>query len=129
MSQLSFEEFLNRMKKADENLINELERVLTISSLRMEKSAKLNATSFPRVRTGRLRSSITGLVDAPNGVPRIVMRAGGTTSGQDVYYAKYVEFGTNRIKPRLFMGRSVKRERELLPDRLNDLLSIALEVD
>ena len=65
MSQLSFEDFLKRMKEADNRLLDELERILTISALSMEREAKLNATSYPKVRTGRLRSSITGLIDAP----------------------------------------------------------------
>ena len=65
MSQLSFDDLLKRVKKSDNVLIKELEKILTTSALRMERDAKLNATSYPKVVTGRLRSSITGLVDAP----------------------------------------------------------------
>lgn len=129
MSQLSFDDFLNRVRQADNRLINELVRVLHVSALRMEKHAKMNATFFPKVRTGRLRSSITGLVDAPQGTPRIVMRAGGSMSGSDVNYANYIEFGTTYIRPRLFMGRAIDRERQLLSDSLANLLDVALDVD
>ena len=90
MSQLSFDDFLKRVREADNRLLQELERVLIRSALRMERDGKLNATSYPKVRTGRLRSSITGLVDAPLGSPRVVLRAGGSTSGTDVDYAEYV---------------------------------------
>ena len=126
MSQLSFNDFLQRVKKADNVLIKELERILTTSALRMERDAKLNATSYPKVVTGRLRSSITGLVDAPLGSPRVVLRAGGSSSGSDVDYADYIEFGTRYIKPRLFLGRAVRSESERLPDRLSSLLSVSL---
>lgn len=126
MSQLSFDDFLRRVREADNRLLEELERVLTISALSMEREAKLNATSYPKVRTGRLRSSITGLIDAPMGSPRIILRAGGSSSGRDVNYADYVEFGTRFIKPRLFLGRAVSSERERLSDRLSALLDVSL---
>lgn len=126
MSQLSFNDFLQRVKKADNVLIKELERILTTSALRMERDAKINATSYPKVVTGRLRSSITGLVDAPLGSPRVVLRAGGSSSGSDVDYADYIEFGTRYIKPRLFLGRAVRSESERLPDRLSSLLNVSL---
>ena len=129
MSQLSFDDFLNRVKKADRKLLKELEQMLVRSALRMERDAKKNATSKPKVQTGRLRSSITGLVDAPLGSPRVVLRAGGSSSGSDVDYAEYVEFGTRYIKPTLFLGRAVRSESERLPDRLSSLLSVALGAD
>jgi HK97 gp10 family phage protein len=129
MSQLSFNDFLKRVKEADSKLLKELEQMLVRSALRMERDAKKNATSKPKVQTGRLRSSITGLVDAPLGSPRVVLRAGGSTSGTDVDYAKYVEFGTRYIKPTLFLGRAVRSESERLPDRLSSLLSVSLGAD
>lgn len=129
MSQLSFDDFLRRVREADNRLLQELERVLIRSALRMERDAKINATSDPKVQTGRLRSSITGLVDAPLGSSRVVLRAGGSTSGQDVDYAEFVEFGTRFIRPRLFLGRAVNAESERLPDRLSSLLNVALGAD
>ena len=129
MSQLSFNDFLKRVKEADSKLLKELEQMLVRSALRMERDGKKNATSKPKVQTGRLRSSITGLVDAPLGSPRVVLRAGGSSSGSDVDYAEYVEFGTRYIKPTLFLGRAVRAESERLPDRLSSLLSVALGAD
>ena len=126
MSQLSFDDFLKRVREADNRLLDELERILTISALSMEREAKLNATTDPKVRTGRLRSSITGLIDSPMGSPRIILRAGGSSSSQDVNYADFVEFGTRFIRPRLFLGRAVSSERDRLPDRLSSLLDVSL---
>ena len=124
MSQLSFDQFLARMKKASSNLLKELEKELMKSALRMERDGKLNATTYPKVRTGRLRSSISGIVDSKQGTPRIILKAGG--SGADVNYAEYVEFGTVFIKPRLYLGRAVAGERDRLPDRLGSLLAVAM---
>ena len=130
MSQQSFDQFLKRQQKASRRLITELNRILSASALRMERDAKINATSFPRVQTGRLRSSIHGLIDAPQGSSRVILRAGGQSGGSDVDYAKYQEFGTRFIQPpRLFLGRAVLRERERLPNRLKDLLGVTLEVE
>ena len=129
MSQLSFNDFLKRVKEADSKLLKELEQMLVRSAVRMERDAKKNATSKPKVQTGRLRSSITCLVDAPLGSHRVVLRAGGSSSGSDVDYAEYVEFGTRYIKPTLFLGRAVRSESERLPDRLSSLLSVALGAD
>tara|TARA_Y100000401_G_scaffold14889_1_gene10071 strand:+ start:112 stop:510 length:399 start_codon:yes stop_codon:yes gene_type:complete len=130
MSQQSFDQFLKTQQKASRRLITELNRILSTSALRMERDAKINATSFPRVQTGRLRSSIHGLIDAPQGSSRLILRAGGQSGGSDVDYAKYQEFGTRFIQPpRLFLGRAVLRERERLPNRLKDLLGVTLEVE
>jgi hypothetical protein len=124
MSQLSFNDLLRRLREADDRLIAELERTLHISALRLERDGKLNATTFPRVRTGRLRSSITGFVDSTLGTPRVFLKAGSSGSGVD--YAEFVEFGTRYIQPRLFLGRAINAEQQRLPDRLSSLLNVAL---
>ena len=130
MAQLSFDQFIKGTQKAQRRLIKDLNNILLKSALRMERDAKKNATSFPKVRTGRLRSSIMSLTDAPQGTPRIVLRAGGQSAGSDVDYAKYQEFGTRFIRPpRLFLGKAVMRERDRLPNDLRPLLSVALGVE
>ena len=130
MAQLSFDQFIKGTQKAQRRLIKDLNNILLKRALRMERDAKKNATSFPKVRTGRLRSSIMSLTDAPQGTPRIVLRAGGQSAGSDVDYAKYQEFGTRFIRPpRLFLGKAVMRERDRLPNDLRPLLSVALGVE
>lgn len=70
-------------------------RDLARRAIRVESQAKVNASGRPgpRVRTGRLRSSIHWeLVRGENGV-------GGTLFariGSNVSYARYVELGTSR---------------------------------
>tara|TARA_R100000654_G_scaffold25316_2_gene48742 strand:+ start:143 stop:493 length:351 start_codon:yes stop_codon:yes gene_type:complete len=115
------------MERANEELLKELQKQLRKSALKMERDAKLNATNFPKVVTGTLRRSITGLVDAPQGKPRVVLKAGGFNSGNDLRYAKYVEFGTRFMRPRLYLGRAVDEELRRLPDRLSNLLNVTLD--
>lgn len=127
MPQLSFNDFLKKMEKANSELLKELTKQLRKSALILEKEAKINATTYPRVRTGTLRRSITGLVDSPQGTSRVVLRAGGLNQGQDLRYAKYVEFGTRFIRPRLYLGRAVDAELQRLPNRLSILLNAVLD--
>lgn len=125
--QLSFAQFQHRMRRADQRIVKTLFTKLQVLSLKAEREAKINATDYPRVRTGRLRSSITGLFDTKNGRPRMLLRAGGNTSGAPVNYANYVEFGTKHMRPRLFMGRALKTIVETgAPKELSNLLKIAL---
>ena len=127
--QLTFDDFIARVNKADKNLLKTLRKKLTIIGLTAERKAKLRATNFPKVRTGRLRSSIAFLVDAKDGNPRVLLRAGGSTKGAPVLYAKYVEFGTKYMQPRLFMGRAIRSTLKGMKGELKDLLSIALRAE
>ena len=97
------------MRRADEKFVKLLFQKMRALSLIAEGYAKENATDYPRVRTGRLRSSITGLFDTKGGNPRLLLRAGGGSGGSPVNYAQYVEFGTRYMQPRLFMSRAVDR--------------------
>lgn len=127
--QLTFDDFIKKVDRADKRLLKELRKKLIVLGLKAERIAKLNATSFPRVRTGRLRSSIASIVDAKGGNPRVLLRAGGATKGAPVLYAKYVEFGTRYMRPRLFMGRAVGLALKGAEKDLKNLLSIALQAE
>ena len=128
--QISLAQFQHRMRRADQRLVKTLFKKLKILSLKAEADGKRNATDFPRVRTGRLRSSITGLIDTKEGRPRMILRAGGNTKGAPVRYAAFVEFGTKRMRPRLFLGRAMQKiERSETPKELRDLLKLALVED
>lgn len=118
------------MRKADRELIKNLFKQMLKLSLKAEAQAKKNATTYPKVRTGRLRSSITGLVDTKNANPRVVLRAGGNTSGSPVNYARYMEFGApaRNLEPRYFMGRAMQKiEKDDVIKDLQNLLSLSLE--
>lgn len=128
--QLTLDEFSKRIDRADKRIVKTLFQKLKVLSLKAEREAKLNATDYPRVRTGRLRSSITGLVDAKDGRPRVLLRAGGNTNGAPVNYAQYVEFGTKYMRPRLFMGRAIQKvQQNEIPKDLKNLLRVALQED
>jgi HK97 gp10 family phage protein len=125
--QISLAQFQSRMRKADQRLVKTLFTKLRALSLKAEAEAKRNATDYPRVRTGRLRSSITGLVDTKNARPRLLLVAGGNTKGAPVNYARFVEFGTRYMRPRLFMGRAMQKiERNEVMNELRNLLNLAL---
>tara|TARA_R100000426_G_scaffold62400_1_gene43688 strand:+ start:4019 stop:4378 length:360 start_codon:yes stop_codon:yes gene_type:complete len=118
------------MRRADQRIVKTLYDKLQVLSLKAERDAKLNASDYPRVRTGRLRSSITGLFDTKDAKPRMILRAGGNTTGAPVNYARYVEFGTKHMRPRLFMGRAIQKIKDSdVPKELRNLLAIALHED
>jgi HK97 gp10 family phage protein len=126
-NKISSKEFEKRIGQSPKKLLQILPQKLKILSLKMEGYAKINATTFPRVDTGRLRSSITGLQDAKDGRVRALLRAGGDTDGQPVNYANFVEFGTKYMQPRLFMQRAVQQTVDVdVSENLRDLLSISL---
>ena len=123
---MEISELSPQLKGAKTRLLNELEKTLKISALRMEGRSKQVAFSRFNNRTGRLRQSIAGRFAYIDGKPTAILQAGGAFGGKDLEYAKYIEFGTRFIKPRLFMGRSVIKEQEDLKPKLNKLLEIAL---
>ena len=126
--QITLAQFQSRMRNADRRLIKTLFQRLRVLSLKAEAEAKRNATDYPRVRTGRLRSSITGLVSTKDARPRMILMAGGNTKGAPVNYARYVEFGTRYIKPRLFMGRAMKKiATNEVRKELRNLLRLSVE--
>ncbi len=126
--QITLKQFQNRMRKADQRLVKVLFERLKVLSLKAEAEAKRNATDYPRVRTGRLRSSITGLVSTKDARPRMILMAGGNTKGAPVRYAKFVEFGTRYMQPRLFMGRAMKEvATNDVVKELRNLLSLSVE--
>ena len=63
---------------------------------------------FPHKDYGRLRASIAVEMqaDAPNG-PRVLV-------GTNLAYGKHLEFGTKSMKPRSFLRRTLKEERETI---------------
>ena len=120
---MTYEEFAKVLNQAGPKFEKALKDVSIKSAFRLEADAKLNATTYPKVITGRLRSSIQGRLDQGN----ILLQAGGPAKGQTVDYAGYVEFGTSRIAPRLFMGRAVDKEQPRLQKELAKLLKIAFK--
>ena len=111
---LQFEKILD---EAEGRLIQNIRASLIKNALAMEGAAKKNATSFPRVQTGRLRNSIIGSVIQFQDDEFLILRAGGQERGipsspystsADVVYAAVQEFGggPNRIKPKFYLRRA-----------------------
>ena len=120
---LTPEQFQDRMKKAGPRTLKAIEKKFIKMGLRMETSAKINATFYPRVVTGRLRSSINSKVITSGGSPRLLLRAGGTNQ---VNYARAIEFGTDRIKPRLFMGTAFNDILKRADKNIKDAVKVSL---
>jgi len=123
---MDIKELSPQLKGAKTRLLNELEKTLKISALRMEGRSKEIAFSRFNNQTGRLRQSIQGRFAYIDGKPTSILQAGGSFGGKDLRYAEYIEFGTKFVRPRLFLGRSVVKEQEELKPKLNKLLEIAL---
>lgn len=126
MRKINSDEFAPELKKGASRLLQLLEKRLKISALQMERRSKqVEFSEFNNV-TGRLRQSIAGRYAVIDGMPTAILQAGGQFGGSELEYAKYIEFGTSHIRPRLFLGRSIEKQREIIEPKLNDLLRVAL---
>jgi len=118
-----------QMKGAKTRLLNELEKRLKVAALQMEGRSKQITFSRFNNQTGRLRQSIAGRYAVVDGKPTAILQAGGQFGGAELEYARFIEFGTRYIKPRLFLARSVEAQKEEIKPKLQDLLRIALIQD
>ena len=119
---MKLKDFIKRLFKRSDQLDDELHKKLSFISRRLEDRAKLNATIDPRKRTGRLYDSITTKKKKEAKGTSITLIAGSSS----VNYAGYVEFGTSRMYPRLYLSRAQKQVDETLPDELKRLATIYL---
>lgn len=133
---ITFQELERRLFDQPKNM----ERALIKAGLKLgfeaENLAKQNATTFPRVRTGRLFQSINPQ-RLPNGRFGFLLRAGGQRikglTGKaagvpaDVEYAAKIEFGDSKLQPRLFMGRAMQDVQDHhLPGALREVVRLSL---
>ena len=123
---MDFDQLSPQMRGAKTRLLNQLEKRLKISALQMEARSKQITFSRFNNQTGRLRQSIAGRFSVIDGKPTAILQAGGQFGGAELGYARFVEFGTRYIKPRKFLGRSVKKQQQEIRPKLNDLLKTAL---
>lgn len=126
---MDFQDLSPQMRGAKWRLLNQLEKRLKISALEMEARSKQVAFSRFNNRSGRLRQSIAGRFAVVDGKPTAILQAGGQFGGAELKYARYIEFGTRYIKPRLFLGRSIEAQQNEIRPKLNDLLRVALLED
>ncbi len=123
---MDFDQLSPQMRGAKTRLLNQLEKRLKISALQMEARSKQVTFSRFNNQTGRLRQSIAGRFSVIDGKPTAILQAGGQFGGAELGYARFIEFGTRYIKPRKFLGRSVKKQQQEIRPKLNDLLRTAL---
>lgn len=123
---MNIDQLSPQMKGAKTRLLNQLEKRLKIAALEMEGRSKQIAFSNFNNQTGRLRQSIAGRFAVVDGKPTAILQAGGQFGGQELSYARYIEFGTRYIKPRRFLGRSVEKQQEQIKPKLQDLLRTVL---
>lgn len=126
---MEFDQLSPQMKGAKTRLLNQLEKRLKIAALQMEGRSKQITFSRFNNQTGRLRQSIAGRFAVVDGKPTAILQAGGQFGGAELQYARFIEFGTRYIKPRLFLARSVEKQQEEIKPKLQDLLRIALIED
>lgn len=123
---MEFDQLSPQMKGAKTRLLNQLEQRLKIAALEMEGRSKQITFSRFNNQTGRLRQSIAGRFAIIDGKPTAILQAGGQFGGAELKYARFIEFGTRYIKPRLFLARSVEAQQQEIKPKLQDLLRAAL---
>jgi HK97 gp10 family phage protein len=102
-------------KEREKEILDSLQKGLEKVGLIVERQAKINVSqsppSHPQVQTGRLRSSITHVVGD-----------GEVEIGSNVYYSKYLEFGTpnGRQPPYPFLFPAVEERRKEIIEALKD---------
>lgn len=129
MKKLTYEAWLQAQRRVVSRLLRNLEITLQINAEKAESRAMGKTFSQFRNRTGHLRKSINGSVQKIDGDLAMVLRAGGSLGGADVFYAKYVEFGTRKgIRARLFMGRSMAIQQVQVRKDLGPLLRESLKL-
>lgn len=129
MRKISPQRFDKEMTGSGDRLLNQLVKRLKISALQMEGRSKQNVFSGFNNQTGRLRQSIAGRYAVVDGKPTAILQAGGQFGDAELEYARFIEFGTRYIRPRLFLGRSIRDQQKELQPKLQDLLRIALIQD
>lgn len=131
---MEFNELSPQMRGAKTRLLKLLVKRLKIAALQMEGRSKQNVYSGFNNRTGRLRQSIAGRFAIVDGKPTAILQAGGQFGGAELDYAGAIEFGTKTagrsrnvtIRPRLFLGRSIRDQQKEIQPKLQDLLRAAL---
>ena len=126
MREIAPKKFDRELSGGADRLLKQLVKRLKIAALQMEGRSKQNVYSGFNNRTGRLRQSIAGRFVILDGKPTAVLQAGGQFGGAELDYARFIEFGTRRIKPRLFLGRSIRDQQKEIQPKLQDLLRAAL---
>ena len=133
MRKITPKRFDKELSGSGDRLLKQLEDRLKTAALQMEgRSKNVEFSQFKNSRLrkgrggGRLRQSIAGRFVIINGLPSATLQAGGQFRGEELFYAKFIEFGTRFIRPRRFLGRSMEIQQKELKPQLDKLLRIAV---
>jgi len=99
----TFVTVISHRQEIESKLLGDIQKSLEQVGLVVERQAKINvsqSSGHPRVQTGRLRSSITHEVEQ-----------GQVAIGTNVYYGKYLEFGTVNHPPYPWLFTAVEGKR------------------
>ena len=99
----TFVTVISHRQEIEGKLLGDIQKSLEQIGLTVERQAKINvsqSSGHPRVQTGRLRSSITHEVGQ-----------GEVAIGTNVYYGKYLEFGTVNHPPYPWLFTAVEGKR------------------
>ena len=105
---------IDGLDNGSRNINRDIEIKLNFISRRLMLRARLNATIDPKKRSGRLFDSIS----AKRTGNKVELIAGSSS----VKYADFVEYGTSKMYPRLFL---TKAYNHVLNDVSNEIKKIA----
>ena len=125
-SKITWKQFVDRMQDRYVRLHESLTKAGIESGFRMIRGAKLNATTYPKVQTGMLRSSIAANVGWKGSRLLIDVHAGYPMA---VEYAPTMEYGdpSRNIKPRFYLKRAVNKEEKRLAPVIAKIIKKNLE--
>ena len=118
-------DFVKKLFKKSKNVDNELQSKLLFITRRLQDRARLNATIDPRKRSGRLYDTISSKMTKSSDGVKIELSAGSSS----VNYAGYVEFGTSRMYPRLYLSKAREQVQETLPHEMRKLATNYLRIN
>lgn len=105
-------------KERETEILNGLQKSLGKVGALVERQAKINTTKsppeHPQVQTGRLRASIVHNVSE-----------GAVEIGSNVYYGKYLEFGTTKHSPYPWLFPAVEMKRNEIIEILKGKFTVA----
>ena len=119
---MELKDFVKRLFEKSIKLDKELASDMVEVKSRLLEEARLNATIYPRRISGDLYNSIKVGDTIVDNRYRLFLQAGD----QKVNYAGFVEFGTNRMAPRLYLTKAYSKIDNDLPQRLKKFISLYL---
>lgn len=108
-------EMAEQFRRISRNAENEIERALVSAGAKVVRDAKINCP----VNTGRLQNSIAWrLIDEGN---KSVVEV-----GTNVFYAKFIEYGTSRMPAKPFLVPAFLQNRARIQQLINTAIERAL---